>query len=99
MTQKIFCLLLLCALLAAPQAKAASILNLTENTQAIVLSGRGQPVVVEIRPWGKYWEIGPIRAKYRNQEVYIEEDTEYAIWPGGVFGPQRVNRHLTRGSF
>jgi len=84
-------------LIAVP-ASASQVSNMTDRPQAIVILNGNKPTMVEIPAWGRYSALGAIRMKYRQHELYVEENMEYAIWPGNVIGPQRVMRSFIRGN-
>lgn len=79
-------------------APAAQVSNMTDTPQAIVILSGNEPTMVEIPAWGRYFALGALRMKYRQHELYVAENMEYAIWPGNVIGPQRVMRSFIRGN-
>ena len=80
------------ALVAAlwPQAlSAGAISNMTPGQQVIEIQTR-EGYVAHIIPPGRTWHVmGGAKIKFSGKEFYLEDDMEYAMWPGGVFGPQR----------
>jgi hypothetical protein len=70
-------------------AQAAAIVNLTETPQEIVLIDRTPQEMVTLAPGGKLDRPGALELRYKGRDVRIEDEYEYAIWPGDTLGPQR----------
>ena len=73
-------------------ALAASIINLSSQSQLIEVKEKGgfKPFLLES---GRSFRIvGPATFRYNGSEIYIDFDEEYAIWKDGEMGVQR--RHL-----
>ena len=70
-------------------ANAAAVTNLSKQPQTIELqTGDGwKPQVIEAGT--TFRATGDLQLKYMMNEVFIEHDMEYAIWPDGKLGPQR----------
>ena len=66
-------------------AQAAAIANLTEAPQLIAVAGQA----ISIAPGATWRTPGRVVVAWHGHDIAIEDDMEFAIWPGGDFGPQR----------
>ncbi len=78
-------------------AYAAKVANMTDMVQEIEVRTAEGYVPAKILPYRYFSQVGAFHVKYRHHELYLRENMEYAIWPGDVFGPQRVIRGNTKG--
>lgn len=76
-------------LLAPCAAMAASITNLTDHAQVIEIQTSSGYSPRSIAPGSTLQLVGKVKIKLDNNEIYLDDNMEYAMWPGGVFGPQR----------
>src|ERR1700679_537247 len=70
-------------------AQAAVITNLDDKPQTVEveMSGGFKPVVIAA---GETWRVqGKAVVRFRDRQVQMNEDEEYAIWKDGTFGPQK----------
>lgn len=75
------------------EARAAAILNMTDQKVGFEIdTGSGFELVV-IEPKMHYRVPGIIQVKKGREIIHIDYNEEYALWPNGDFAPQtRVKR-------
>ncbi len=87
--------LLLSVCIASPNAAyAAAIVNITDNDTPMEVKIGQEWKPITIRAGGRFFIRGDARFRWKNREVYIQYDEEYALWPDGMLGPQRKLRFL-----
>jgi hypothetical protein len=70
-------------------AQAAAIANLTDLQQTVEIQTLDGYDAHVIEPGRTFSITGDVRVRYNGQDYRIESMMEYAIWPKGVFGPQK----------
>jgi hypothetical protein len=84
----------LVVMLLSSAASAGGVSNLSEREQIVEIQTTSGYSPVHIAP-GRTWRIpGPAKIRYQGREVWLEHDMEWAIWEGGVFGPQRKLKRM-----
>lgn len=74
---------------------AAAVTNLDHTTHKIILVEGDGNKSIEIKAGDTFRLVGRIKLIYRDREIVIDSDEEYAIWKDGTIGPQR---HIKRNS-
>ena len=73
--------------------QAATIVNVDSSTKEFeVKTSKGyEPVALQ---GGEVWrKPGKLWVRYKAQEIFLNEDDEYAFWSHDGFGPQRRFSH------
>lgn len=88
MNKFLFHSIIVAGCLAGTAGRAATVYNLSGDSQVIeVKTSEGfQPVTIENNR--SYHAMGKLTMRYNWQEYTIAVNEDYAIWPDGVFGPQ-----------
>lgn len=89
--------LLVGMLVIAQPVAAGTIENLTDEPQTIWVGREPYEEKITLPPYGKFSRLMPFHAKYHHHRLYVQQNIEYAIWPGNVIGPQRVRNSRSRG--
>lgn len=77
-------------------AQASAITNLTQAPQVIEIKTAQGYVKHTIGRGETFRLINAATIKFYEKEFYLPENMEYAMWPDGAFGPQRIT-HKNNG--
>jgi hypothetical protein len=76
----------------SPAAEAAAVTNLAHEAQTIEIETADGYKALSIEAGRTYRTLGAIRVRYqKSYTIYIERNEEFAIWPNGNFGPQKIH--------
>ena len=76
--------------MASFDAQAATLTNLDTQAHVVEIKTPGGTRLQEIRPGETFRAVGDITVRFDGYETRIEEKMEFAIWKGGVLGPQKM---------